>query len=131
MSIFTWFSKDEKVEVPDLEEIKLEPKVSIPEKTRRELYHLAVNEVEQKRVTKLILDDLLLISECPDSMRQLEEAEKAYPSGVLDSMTEVQAFKVKFPLVQLIDRGNYYDLVKPNPTLESLARVLATKYLSE
>ena len=131
MSIFTWFSKDKKVEVPDLEGIKLEPKVSIPEKTRRELYDLAVAEVQQKRVTKLILDDLLLIGVCPDSIEQSKKARVAYPIGVCSDAVSLMEFKDRFPLVQLIEKGSFYDIAKPKPTLESLARVLTTKYLSE
>lgn len=129
--MFNWFSKDKKVSVPDLEEIKLEPEIIIPEKTRRELYDLAVLEVQHKRVSKLILDNLNAIAIDPVATRQAEEAQEAYPSGIADGTSDRLEFHKRFPLVRLEYGCSRYHVVSPSPTLESLANVLATQYLGE
>ena len=133
MSIFTkWFTKTE-TEVPDLEEIIVEPEIIIPEPTTRALYEAAVQEVQLKRIQYLILAGLYRKATDPEVYKQTREAITVFGEGS-KSDEEVVLILEAYPKAN-INKSPYYDVMAelklPKVTIEDLSYELAKEYLSE
>ena len=136
MSIFTkWFTKTE-TEVPDLEEIVIEPEIIIPEPTTRALYEAAVQEVQLKRIQYLILAGLYRKATDPEVYKQTLEAITVFGEGRKRD-EEVALILEEYPKANLNECA-YYDaeaglkvLQLPKVTIEDLSYELAKEYLSE
>ena len=131
--MFNWFS-NKKQSVADLESIDATPVITIPEKTRRELYDLAVAEVQERRVAELILRGLKDLAADQEIVSQTAAAKLEYPHDIL--LSDVGDLTTKYPLVQLkgytdMDGDTTYSVRSIEPTLESLSIQLTKQYLSE
>lgn len=132
--MFSWFT-GKKPEVADLESIDMKPKITIPEKTRRELYDLAVAEVQEKRVSELIKRGLMELAIDPEvysdtqavlSTTSINEFRKEEVDEILE---EYPNARYKSNYTGMDEQTYHFKL--PDVSIEDLAKVLSKLYLSE
>lgn len=125
-----WFSK-KKPDVEDLEEIKITPEIIIPEPTRRELYDLAVEEVQQLRVQELIkreLAEMCLTSQALASTKaciELYGRREFNKNSIEEIRADYQGARCRYA------GDSMYIFAIPEATIDGVIRALATKYLAE
>lgn len=132
MNIKNWFKKKD-IEVADLDSIELTPEVVVPEPTRRELYDLAVLQVQEMRVKELILRSLKDLGTKTDAYRDTLYAIK-YNGGITEvypHSDQLAFIKENFPNAVLKKDHKSLRLVLPYISIDSIAEVLTKQYLSE
>lgn len=128
--IKNWFKKS-KVELPDMEEIEISPKIEIPEKTRRELYEGAVREVHKARVRELIQREIFQLGTSPLNIKQSREVIDKYGHNV--SPIIATSIRKNYPAVHLERKmGNKDEFrVVQGPNIHTLVDTLTNLYIKE
>lgn len=124
-----WFGKGN-TDVRSMKSIEIKPEIVIPKKTTEDLYDLAVREVQKKRVSELILRELMDICVDPERMEDTKKAIE-YTGGDSHAYDDEQrkALTDMFPKAYIYRPGTYTIIKSPSLTLHTLADRLADQFL--
>lgn len=133
-----WFEKKD-VAIPDLEEIKIAPKIELPAATRRSLYESAVAEVAERRIKELVNRSLMALLENTERKAQLEALRIELDVDSLDNLIidckTYDTIKSSYPLVILKPVSTatshvvYWYTVITDYTREDLVTHITKEYL--
>lgn len=148
--MFNWFGSKKK-DIADLESIEIAPEITIPEKTRRELFDLAVAEVQQLRVKELIKRELRDICLDQDVLADNLAAIARHKTDIIRTHREYERLISEFPKMHTVatgaleydeDADQYSDfhhhgmypvrkIQDPEVSLDAFADRLAAQYMAD